>query len=88
MIEIITDTVAMPSLEKRRFQKHSPDNYCKKWVVIDTEDNSVRYRGKFEDVSLACYNLNKKHYRAQAQSKLYAAQLNQIFNFYSIEKNG
>lgn len=87
MIEILTESVAMPPLEERRFQKNSKDNHGQKWFVIDTEDDSVRYTGKFEDVSLACHNLNKKHYKVQAQSKLFADQINQIFKFYAIEKS-
>lgn len=62
MIEIITEQVQMPSLSSdRRFQKICENN---KWEVIDThEDNKTLYKGKFEDVDLACHNLNKKFYR-------------------------
>lgn len=60
MIEIITSVVEMPTISERRYKKTFFGN---KWHVIDTVDNSTRYTGKFEDVSLACHNLNKKHYR-------------------------
>lgn len=64
MIEIITKKVEMPEISKQRFQKECK-NYGSRneeWLVIDTETNSVRYKGKFEDVCLASHNLNKKHY--------------------------
>ncbi len=60
MIEIIVEEVEMPDFGKRKFQKNFDNN---KWSVIDTETNNVRYKGKFEDVCLACHNLNKKYYR-------------------------
>ena len=60
MIQIIKDSVEMPELNKRRFQKEFENN---KWFVLDTEINKPVFKGKFEDVSLACYNLNKKFYR-------------------------
>jgi hypothetical protein len=62
MIEIITEKIEMPDLLKRRFQKDCINN---KWFVFDTEKKEVRYKGKFEDVSIACHNLNKKHYRVK-----------------------
>ena len=65
MIEIIVPEVEMPDLSIRRFQKNCKNYGSRKeeWVVIDTENNTVRYKGKFENVSLACHNLNKKYYR-------------------------
>lgn len=66
MIEIITEKIEMPELSKRKFQ-----NDCKKnkWQVIDTETNTVRYKGKFKNVVIACHNLNKKHYRDVMEKK-------------------
>jgi hypothetical protein len=63
MIEIITEEVAMPPLEDRRYQKRPLDSNGRKWDVIDTTNEEVMYKGKFEGASLACHNLNKKHYR-------------------------
>ena len=35
-----------------------------KWEVIDTHnENKTRYKGAYEDVMIACHNLNKKFYR-------------------------
>jgi hypothetical protein len=65
MIEIITEKVEMPPTTECRFKKECK-NYgsrSEKWQVIDTETNYVRYKGKFEDVAIACHNLNKKHYK-------------------------
>ena len=66
MIEIITQEVEMPDLYKRRFQKSVKMYGSRKeeWLVIDTETNTIRYKGKFEDVCLASHNLNKAHYRS------------------------
>lgn len=58
MIEIITEPVVIPS--NPRYQKDKINN---RWVVIDTLDNSVRYKGAWENVCIACHNLNKKWYR-------------------------
>lgn len=63
MIEIIKEEVKMPDLDKRRFQKEYKNN---NWFVRDTETNKFFYKGKFEDVCLACHNLNKKFYRNMA----------------------
>ena len=60
MIKIITGTVVMPPMAERVFQKRCNDN---KWVVVDTRDDSVRYRGSFNNVLLACHNLNKGYYK-------------------------
>jgi hypothetical protein len=57
--------VEMPVLNKRRYQKRPLDN-PKKWVVTDTQLGEIVYRGNFENVSIACYNLNKKFYMAEA----------------------
>ncbi len=67
MIEIITEQVEMPNLTERRFQKICKNN---KWSVIDTHNkNVIRYKGVFENVALACHNLNKKFYRDLIKSK-------------------
>lgn len=65
MIEIITEEVEMPDIYQRRYQKECKNFETRKevWLVIDTETNTVRYKGKFEEACLACYNLNKNHYR-------------------------
>jgi len=65
MIEIITEKIEMPLLAKRRYQKECENfgSRSEKWFVIDTETNSIRYKGGFEAVSIACHNLNKKHYK-------------------------
>lgn len=62
MIEIIKEQVDMPSLNsKRRFQNIFMDN---KWEVIDTHnENKSRYKGSYENVMIACHNLNKKFYK-------------------------
>ena len=60
MIEIIKEKVDMPPLNDRKFQNEHKNN---KWFVLDTETNLVVFKGKFEDVCVACHNLNKKHYR-------------------------
>jgi hypothetical protein len=62
MIEIIKEQVEMPSLStERRFQKICENN---KWEVIDTHnENKTIYKGSYEDVCIACHNLNKKFYR-------------------------
>lgn len=60
MIEIITEKVKMPEFGKLRYKKDFTKN---KWAVIDTVDNSVRYKGEYEMVCIACHNLNKKYYR-------------------------
>lgn len=65
MIEIITEKVEMPDLDKLRFKKECK-NYgsrSEKWFVVDTARDKVVYKGAFEDVCLAWHNLNKKHYR-------------------------
>jgi hypothetical protein len=63
MIEIITGNIEMPEYSKRRYQYHSLDLNGRKWQVIDTENNSVVYKGKYEGAAIACHNLNKKYYR-------------------------
>ena len=65
MIEIIKGKVEMPDSDKRRFQKECKNfgSRNESWSIIDTETNTIRYKGKFEDVCLACHNLNKKHYK-------------------------
>ena len=65
MIEIITEPIAMPDLENRRYQYGVMSmNPRTKWTVIDTENNgAIRYKGKYEDAAIALHNLNKKHYK-------------------------
>ena len=60
MIEIVKQRVEMPPTTECRYQKDFKED---KWIVTDTETNTVVYRGKFENASLVCHNLNKKHYR-------------------------
>jgi len=62
MIEIITEKVEMPAINDRRYQKDFKNN---RYMVIDTQDNSVRYKGSYEDVVLACHNLNKGFYKSK-----------------------
>ena len=64
MIKIIAEPVKMPALERRRFQKECKNAYgrSEKWFVVDAQTKTVRYKGNFENASLACHNLNKKHY--------------------------
>jgi hypothetical protein len=65
MIEIITEHVEMPEFKDRRFQKQRIQK--QQWNVFDTETKTIRYKGKFEDVALACHNLNKEYYRRNPQ---------------------
>lgn len=60
MMDIIIEHVDMPPLKDRRYQKEFKNN---RWSVLDTENNTTRYRGPYEDVSIACHNLNKGHYK-------------------------
>ncbi len=60
MIEIITEPVEMLPLNERRYQTEVKNN---KWWVVDTQDGSIRYKGKYENVVIACHNLNKKFYK-------------------------
>lgn len=63
MIEIITEQVEMPHSTVRRFQKICTNNE-KHWAVVDTHsENKIVFKGGFETVSIACYNLNKKYYK-------------------------
>lgn len=66
MVEIITEHVEMPQV--KRFKKEHDDN-GNKWWVVDTETDTVRYKGRYEDVCIAWHNLNKKHYRDLALDK-------------------
>lgn len=64
MIEIVTTHVEMPELDKRRFKRNPVQpNINTKWIVTDTEHNKTVYKGKFEEASLICHNLNKRFYR-------------------------
>lgn len=61
MINIITQKVDMPELKNRRFQKYFLNNI---WFVEDALKKSIRYKSKnYENVSIACHNLNKKFYQ-------------------------
>jgi len=60
MIKIITQEVKMPPIMERKYQRKSLDLNGKKWEVL--EDGVQIYKGKFEDMSLICHNLNKKYY--------------------------
>ena len=62
MIQIINESVTMPSMAERKFQKEFKVG---RWVVVDSADNSIRYRGAFENVVLACHNLNKAFYKTK-----------------------
>ena len=58
----IKEQIKMPSLStEKRFQKIFVNN---KWEVVDTNnENKTVYKGDdYEDVKIACYNLNKKFY--------------------------
>ena len=61
MIEIITHKVEMPEISERRYQKET-SVVKNKWVVKDTTTGEIVYRNSFENVCLACHNLNKKFY--------------------------
>ncbi len=58
-IKIVSSNVIMPPIQSRRFKKEYKN---KQWSVKDFQTNSLVYKGSFEDVTIACYNLNKKHY--------------------------
>lgn len=60
MIEIIAEKVKIPTLNKRRYQVEFKNE---RWFVFDTKLNKVRYKGCYEMVMIASYNLNKKYYR-------------------------
>ena len=45
-----------------KFQKQC-DTKTNKWYVLDTDSGKSIYESNFENVSLACHNLNKKYYR-------------------------
>lgn len=68
MIEIILEDVKMPPINERKY-KHLPcSGNLKKWIVIDStvpqySPNYIRYKGRWEETSMACYSLNKKYYR-------------------------
>ena len=62
MIEIIKEYVELPKLSERKFQKQC-DTKTNKWYVLDTYSGKSVYESNFENVSLACHNLNKKYYR-------------------------
>lgn len=77
MIEIITEKVEIPDLDKLRFKKECKNfgSRSEKWFVIDTETKTVRYKGNFDNVSLVCHNLNKKYYRDINAKKNYGKRL-------------
>lgn len=65
MIEIIKEDVLMPKIEHRKFVKECKNYGCynETWFVINTEDNTIRYKGNYKNTCLVWHNLNKKHYR-------------------------
>lgn len=65
MIEIIIQHVKMPETALRRYQREFKCTGSGiKWWVVDTEnENKIVFKGRYEDVCIACYNLNKKHYK-------------------------
>lgn len=65
MIELISEDVEMPEITKRRYKKECIDwgGRQLKWMVIDTETNTIRRKGCFEDIMVATLNLNKAYYR-------------------------
>lgn len=59
MIKIITEHVDMP-LDKR-YKLIQEGNF---WIVKDTQPKLIAYRSRsFENATIACHNLNKRHYR-------------------------
>jgi hypothetical protein len=65
-IEIRLDNVDMPSINEQRYRKICDHTkFSEPWHVLDTHTNTVVYKGKgkFENVTLACHNLNKNYYR-------------------------
>lgn len=62
MIEIITQHVKMPLIELRRYQRKFNQQGTKWWVTDTQNENKIVFRGKYQDVCIACHNLNKKHY--------------------------
>lgn len=70
MIEIITEQVEMPPIIARRYRMESIDG-SSRWIIWDYEGDVKKEqgRGSFKDTSIACLNLNKKHYRDLNQKK-------------------
>ena len=65
-IEIHMDEVDMPPLDKQRYQKKCDrTKFSEPWHVLDTHTNTIVYKGKgkYENVVIACHNLNKNYYR-------------------------
>lgn len=65
-IEIQLGEVVMPSIDKQRYQKKCDrTKFSEPWYVLDTHTNTIVYRGKgrFDNVAVACHNLNKNYYR-------------------------
>ncbi len=66
MIEIIKQEVEMPRLPTHR--RYRTMCIRDKWKVIDTHNNDETcYKGSYENVMIACYNLNKKFYLEQSK---------------------
>jgi hypothetical protein len=66
IIEIHLDEVDMPPLDKQRYQKKCDrTKFSEPWHVLDTHTNTIVYKGKgkYENVVIACHNLNKNYYR-------------------------
>jgi len=63
-IEIITEEVKMPDLDKRRYQYGKMSSGRGKWEVIDTmNNNQVVFKRDYQTAAIAKHNLNKKYYR-------------------------
>lgn len=62
MIEIISDEIEMPKVSDRRFQKKC-NLKNNQWYVLDVDSEQVVCTSTYENVSLACHNLNKENYR-------------------------
>lgn len=77
MVEIITEDVTMPLLSQKRFQRYLIGN---KWAVEDTGGNGIVYKGKFEEASLICHNLNKKFYRDKKSNQLKFTDMSAVEN--------
>jgi len=66
IIEIRMDEVEMPDVDKQRYQKICDQTkFSAPWHVLDTHTNKVVYKGggNFDNVAVACHNLNKNYYR-------------------------
>jgi len=68
MIKIITEKVNLPkNVDEWKYKKFKSDN-TNIWYVMDTETGEQVYEGCYENVALACHDLNKKHYKNVSQN--------------------